>query len=457
MSQKNKEQLVHDLFIYNKKRVSRKGIEWSCIHKNCKARAFTERNSSNSDWTIKIIGMHIHNYDIDYIRKKTIANEMKGKIAQTNSTPRSVLNETLRGTDENVLSIMGSTDLIFRNLRNQRMRLVNPRPYLFPNIKISEVLSKTHTGKIFYRYGPNNYNNYPVYENIILLYSDDMMNCLKTNNVWCIDGTFSILPSPYKQLLTIGYLRNHHVFPVIFCLLGSKKFEFYNNLFEIIKLMIPNIYPTTIKVDFEQSLIQALKIHFAQSHVSGCLFHLSQALIRRLQKERLICLYKTNLNFKRFTKALLTLSFVNINEISNTFNQLKNNEAFPVELEPIYTYFYNIYISDSSIFPPELWHCRNLFESNTPRTNNAIEGWHSIFKSTFKNYRKSLPLLFMKLKDEEDVFRIKNIQMDLGFNFPRNKKYLLIENNLMIFLRNASDRNFGLIFVFGLCELLHYD
>lgn len=145
-------------------------------------------------------------------------------------------------------------------------------------------------------------------------------------------------------MITIGYLRNDSVFPVIFICVKNKAKETYDAMFNLLSQLIPGLCPHVIKTDFEYSLISSIICSFTNVRVSGCLFHLSQCLLRKIQSLQLFCQYKNNFNVKKFVKALLGLSFVKISEIENTFYLLKNHLTFPSELTILYEYFYNTYI-----------------------------------------------------------------------------------------------------------------
>jgi hypothetical protein len=56
-------------------------------------------------------------------------------------------------------------------------------------------------------------------------------------------------------------------------------------------------------------------------------------------------------------------------------------EDFPTHLIPLYNYFYTNYIEGQigTRFPINLWNVSVMNFENKPRTNNAIEVWHSIF------------------------------------------------------------------------------
>jgi hypothetical protein len=93
---------------------------------------------------------------------------------------------------------------------------------------------------------------------------------------------------------------------------------------------------------------------------------------------------------------------------------------------------------------------------NTPRTNNAIEGWHNVFANTFGTSKYSFSLLIEKLKNEEDSTRIKFLRFEAGHTFRRNKKYVEMENSIFEYLNVWSNREFGVEFVFGLVDKLFY-
>lgn len=168
-------------------------------------------------------------------------------------------------------------------IRDVRLKYKNPSPYLFEELKLSYNFSHSCTGELFYRYGPGNYNNLEVCDNMLLFFSNSMINKLNENHVWAVDGTFQVVPRPFYQLFTISYLNNNHVFPVVFALLKNKTHETYSKIYQILRRIIPLNMPNTIKTDFEQASISALRDNFPDSRISACQFHLAQSLFRKIQ------------------------------------------------------------------------------------------------------------------------------------------------------------------------------
>jgi hypothetical protein len=148
---------------------------------------------------------------------------MRQLIYNGNDSIRDVVNRALRGADEETILAVGNFELLYRNLRNARLDFKNPRPYLFEELKLSRSLSTTCTNQPFYRYGIGNYGNLEANEDILIFYSNNMMQKLRENLTWAVDGTFHVVPSPYFQLYTVSFIKDFHVYLVIFALLKIKR------------------------------------------------------------------------------------------------------------------------------------------------------------------------------------------------------------------------------------------
>lgn len=457
-SQKNRDQIIHNNFIYEIKTVGTRRCNWRCVVKSCNVTASTGVNYQTDLNDFVVRRTHNHECDLNSVLKKIKYEEMKKLITTSNFSPRKIIARVLRGADLNLIRAMGSFDLLCRNLRRFRQYLSNPLPFLFPTLRLSEKLSRTHLNTQFFQYGIENFRGIEENDNIVIFYSDISIEKILNAEIIAVDGTFSFVPKPYMQLYSISVLKNHHVFPIVYAILKNKRFETYNALFRIIKNLIGNFSPRIIKTDFEQAAIQALKNNFPDSQISGCLFHLNQAIDRKVKENRLATFYSTSNTAKKFVRALSCLTFVKRAEIINMYNLLRAHSDFPTELIPVYDYFFQTYLGTNIVlYPLDVWHQLDYFERDIPRTNNAIEGWHNSFSSSFGSSRFSFTLMIEKLKDEEDFIRIKMIQMyDLGFVFERKKKYLEKEERLVNFLGVNRNNECGLSFIFDLVDILNY-
>lgn len=78
--------------------------------------------------------------------------------------------------------------------------------------------------------------------------------------------------------------------------------------------------PTHCMADFELAAMRAFMETWPQCQTSGCLFHLGQAVLRRLiQLPNLYRLYKDNEEIRIQTKTLQALSFVPVRLIPRYF------------------------------------------------------------------------------------------------------------------------------------------
>lgn len=458
---RNADLLFKDGFMYRKNYASRLFQWWRCIDSQCTVTVSTNLNYIENKEVFSQNGEHNHNNHNEKFYKAKKTSEMKEKIKLQHLTPiREIICSSLQGENVENLSYMGNPESISRTLRNFKESIINPPPIIFPTLKLSEKLCKTVRNESFYRYGPDNYRGFPMFEGILLFFSDSLVEKLYENNVWCVDGTFDVVPNPYFQLYTISFIKSNHVFPSIFALLMDKKQETYNNLFTLIFLMKGRAYPSIIKCDYEIAALNSLNMNFPLANISGCSFHLGQSIQRKLKEFGIFQFYKNNERVKKFIKGLIALSYVRKSEIRNTFEELKLHQEFPEICLQIYNYFYNNYIGsleeeNNVRFPINIWHASESLMNGLPRTNNAIEGWHNAFSSSFLNTKHSFTILIDRLRNEEENIQQKLIWNALDYNPPTKRKYENMVNNLRQYILQ-NERDYGLNYVFSIIRLIFY-
>ena len=198
---------------------------------------------------------------------------------------------------------------------------------------------------------------------------------------------------------------------------------------------------------------------YPEAKIPGCQFHLGQAVQRKIQEIGLISTYRLSYPFKLFTKTLSALSYVDPIHIPELFQKTKLHEDFPISLHPIFNYFYNNFICgmNSTRFPPALWNSLDSFSVDSlVRTNNAIEGRHSVFKNTFNNVRSSTIVFLDRLIEEEEVIRIKMISASINHSFRRRNKYIIMEQNVLEFLSEHTIDSDDVAGLLELARLLFY-
>jgi hypothetical protein len=74
--------------------------------------------------------------------------------------------------------------------------------------------------------------------------------------------------------------------------------ETYKALFKILKELVRDYNPRIIKTDFEYAAINAMVATFPVVRISGCMFQLEHAIMRKNGELNLKYLYQTNNNIK---------------------------------------------------------------------------------------------------------------------------------------------------------------
>ena len=125
---------------------------------------------------------------------------------------------------------------------------------------------------------------------ILIWGSDFQINRHRLTDHWYVDGTFTIVPSTYKQLVSImirdpntGFIK-----PAMWIVLDCKDEEAYYHMFRMLKEITDssgsldwNLASATL--DFEPGLMNGFVKAFPNATMIGCLFHFKQALFREAQ------------------------------------------------------------------------------------------------------------------------------------------------------------------------------
>ena len=134
------------------------------------------------------------------------------------------------------------------------------------------------------------------------------------------------------------------------------------------------------------------KEEYPNTAVSGCQFHLSQSILRKVGDVGLKGLYDNDPNFNILVKSLSALAFVPENEVGVVFNDLVGK--FPANddaVDDLLVYYGNIYVHGVQVgnrprapkFPPFLWNHTVDALFLEPKTTNAVEGFHNGLNSLF--------------------------------------------------------------------------
>ena len=81
----------------------------------------------------------------------------------------------------------------------------------------------------------------------------------------------------------IHALYREHVFPVLFVLLPGKSGQIYEKMMNDIMQLVSGWSPQRMMMNFEKTAMTMIIGRFPTIELSGCVFHLSQNVLRFLQ------------------------------------------------------------------------------------------------------------------------------------------------------------------------------
>ncbi|CAF4389943.1 unnamed protein product, partial [Rotaria magnacalcarata] len=230
-----------------------------------------------------------------------------------------------------------------------------------------------------------------------------------------MDGTFSCTPPFFDQVFTIHALN----FPCVFGILPDRKRITYQELFKILKDFAISINrkfePTRILSDFESGLISAIANEFSAAIHSGCFFHYTQAIFRRIQVLGLTTLYFQNSEIRSRCRKLMALALLPIDKTESSFHSLRVKSSTMVnqELHQLFLYFNHQWLVN---VPLKIW---NVYGCHH-RTNNNCEGFHNRLNQRIQKSHPNIWMFIKLLQTEGCRFRHLLLQMNAGAQARKN-------------------------------------
>jgi hypothetical protein len=278
---------------------------------------------------------------------------------------------------------------------------------------------------------------------VVLMACDELLDGLARADVWLADGTFKVVPGIFFQLYSIHFSFGHGINPAaVYCLLTSKTAETYATVLRAMKTLIPLAAPTKILVDFERAAMNAFHDAFPVATVTGCYFHLTQALVRKVNEVGLKNLYEVDDAVRVYIRCLAALAYVPPVDVVEAFEILV--EATPPgidHLDEITTYFEHTYIRGRRLRGPREAYGQPLFPINSwnqyaagvdgiARTTNSVEGWHHGLQGLFHCHHPTTWTFMEGLTRDMVKQKAAFLQGAAGAVQPTKKVYRILQSRV---------------------------
>ena len=166
---------------------------------------------------------------------------------------------------------------------------------------------------------------------------------LARSNHWAMDGTFDVAPALFTEVYSVHADYLNRSLPLVIGVLPNKRRTTYTAFLTGLQNVANNILqPDTIITDFEMAAIQAVGDVFPNASRTGCFFHLTKNIHRRVQGAGLQERYENDANFALQCRMISALAFVPPADVVTSFETLTGE--LPNVLVPVLDYFEDTYI-----------------------------------------------------------------------------------------------------------------
>ncbi|CAC5421144.1 unnamed protein product [Mytilus coruscus] len=197
---------------------------------------------------------------------------------------------------------------------------IPPVPHSINKVLIEGRWKRTKDGNEFLSHIDNNWG-------IAVFTTRQALLCLGQCNDVYIEATSKSVPRPYKQFLTIHGFYKDRVIPIVFALMTIIQVGHYRQIFAHIKrkfarLTNNQLAPLRIISDFEVALASAAETEFQQASICRCLFHVCQAIWRKVKKLGLSRPHDRNANLQISIRKVIAIAYLPLLLVKVNFDQL---------------------------------------------------------------------------------------------------------------------------------------
>jgi len=232
-------------------------------------------------------------------------------------------------------------------------------------------------------------------DKILIFATLQQLQALQSAEVIYMDGTFSACPQLWDQVYIIHARSGASTYALVYALLPNRQTNTYCRLFSLLKDAVTEclnltLSPSKVQTDFELAAIRAIEREFPDAEIKGCYFHYCQALWRKVQELGLAVQYKENLQVQQWIRRAAGLALLPPAEVQDAWIEIMESTPILHRAENFNDYMTVNWVDDDSRFPIPLW---NHHDTNGPRKNNNLEGFHNRLNRcliTIRTYTDSL-------------------------------------------------------------------
>ncbi|CAF3074723.1 unnamed protein product [Rotaria sp. Silwood2] len=225
------------------------------------------------------------------------------------------------------------------------------------------------------------------------------------------DSCIFYIPDSYRTTLPdLFFIAG---FPCAFCILPNRKKYTYLEMFKELKNLATQLNrtfePARILTDYEPSIIRAISAEFPNTTHSGCYFHLTQAIYRRVQNLGLAKNYIEDIDIRTCVRKLMALALLPLDKVQLAFDDLRTNlsQNTTQTLYQLLLYFDNQWMKNTLL---ALWNVHGY----SHRTNNICEGFHNRLNQRLQRSHPNIWSFIKCLQSEEAKFRHTLLQINAG-------------------------------------------
>lgn len=407
-------------YLYNRNKVRQTCVHWRCSIKTCTGKCTTiddfVRNTSE------------HNHPPESEELLTFVSTLRKRAREETTHMHSLYNDEITRQDEALIPQFPSFPSMSSALYRHRKKNLPSLPKSRAEVNLEGSWTEASDGRPFLLINDGEDNK------ILAFSTTEQLEILQSADVLYMDGTFSSCPELWDQVYVIHARCQEVMYPLVYVLLPDRQLTTYARLFSLLKTEVQQrlnrpLAPTKVQTDFELAAIRAIEREFPEAEVKGCFFHYAQAIWRKTQDLGLAALYKDNPDVKRWIRRAAGLPLLPLHEVQDAWLEAMDESPDVNRAEEFNDYVVVNWVDYGARFPLRLW---NHHETDGPRTNNHLEGFHNRLNRTLPHSHPNIFRFIEVIKKIECSEKAKVAQLNFGAAPPKKKRvYKEIEHRVI--------------------------